>query len=778
MIRNYPYLTDTKFLNAIYGQHNKTIYVNIVVLSWEEREIQEIQGQVISGSISVNGDSAVRRTANLSVKVTKESELYNNIDSLFSINKKMFLETGLANNLRHISDYEQYKNYPIIWFPHGTYVIQSCSVSHDNTGVTLSLSLNDKMCLLNGEAGGVIPASVNFESIDTLGPDGDLHTEYQRINSIIPEMVHHFGGESINKIIVNDIDNKIKQVLKWRGSNPLYLWSYHDIEEENNEQYFYTTINAPKDISADNWSKKKIIYNYDCGYTYTDFVYPGELTASPGDSVCTVLDKIKSTLGNYEYYYDVFGNFIFQEIKNYVNVSQWRSMYQQYFEHETDYLPYNYNTRLSNAVYHFDNSDFIISYNNNPQFNMIKNDFVVWGVRESSSGTKLPCRYHLAIDERPKLLEPFVFPFDLVFDTSMDDKIRRAYVIPPNNDEDDKYYTFNSLEELEEKYPQGKVGQYYRIRNNRTDPNPREGEDYDHKAFQIYTWVNDIDNYNNLLSNYIAQAKDENTPVSTLSSDDREIKSGYIKMSLATFYMAGTFSIPIDTDWRNILYFRGLLDSQQSLNNDESYYWAELCNEWPKIYNIEGKRYSIIDESEPEDETWIDGVLDSPSSLDWWFDIIDNDAALAKFSVKAIGRRSYSKTDNDCNCVFEPDIPDIVMVGPGETDYRSQMTQAELRELGLVPVQVQDAIYNSVVPGGTFNSCYQHIRQILTNYTNYNESISVTCLPIYHLEPNTRVFFNDPESGIYGEYIINSISYSLGNAATMSISARKVIEKI
>lgn len=747
MIKNYPYLKDTSFLNKIYGQHNKTVYVNINILSWEERKLAEVQGQVISGSISVNGDSIIRRTANLSIKVTDKAELYNNIESLFAINKKIFLETGIANGLRHIE--KEYMNYPIIWFPHGTYIVQNYSISYDNSGITLSLSLADKMCLLNGDSGGVIPASVNFESIDTIGPDGDLHTNYQRINSIISEIVHHFGGEDINKIIVNDIDNKIKQVLKWKGSNPLYLW----VNNNDSKDCFYTTINAPRGLETSEWSRKKIIYNYDTGYTYTDFVYPGELSANPGDSVCTVLNKIKETLGNYEYFYDIFGNFIFQEIKNYINVSKWRTMYQQYFESPNDYLPYNYNTRLSTAVYYFNDSSFIINYNNNPQFNMIKNDFIVWGAREGSNGTKLPCRYHLAIDERPKLLEPMSIPFSICFDTSMDDKIRRCYPISGE---------YDSLEELQTTLPQGIVGKYYRVRNNITDPQPLAGQAYDHTAFQIYTWINDIDNYNNLLYNYQTAAEDNNT-ISTTLDENRKIKSGYIKMPLATYYLANTFSIPIVTDWRNILYYQGLQESHLSL--DTNYYWAELCNEWPKIYDIENNQ-------------WIDGILDSPSSLDWWLDIIDNDSTLSQFSVNAIGRRSYTKADNDCNCVFEPDIPDIIMVGPGEIDYRSQMSRTQFEELGLVPVQVQQAVYDSVAPGGAFNSCYQHVRQILADYTNYNENISVTCLPIYHLEPNTRVFFNDPESGIYGEYIINSLSYSLGNAATMSISARKVIEKI
>ncbi len=55
--------------------------------------------------------------------------------------------------------------------------------------------------------------------------------------------------------------------------------------------------------------------NEDVGYTYADFVYDTELTANLGESVVTVLDKIKQYLGNYEYFYDEFGVFHFREIK-------------------------------------------------------------------------------------------------------------------------------------------------------------------------------------------------------------------------------------------------------------------------------------------------------------------------------------------------------------------------------------------------------------------------------------------------------------------------------
>ena len=36
-------------------------------------------------------------------------------------------------------------------------------------------------------------------------------------------------------------------------------------------------------------------------------------------------------------------------------------------------------------------------------FNMIKNDYIVWGLRKTTNGNTLPIRYHLAIDSKPKI---------------------------------------------------------------------------------------------------------------------------------------------------------------------------------------------------------------------------------------------------------------------------------------------------------------------------------------------------------------------------------------
>jgi hypothetical protein len=51
-------------------------------------------------------------------------------------------------------------------------------------------------------------------------------------------------------------------------------------------------------------------------------------------------------------------------------------------------------------------------------------------------------------------------------------------------------------------------------------------------------------------------------------------------------------------------------------------------------------------------------------------------------------------------------------------------------------------------------------------------------IPVYYLEPNTRIFVHDENSGIEGEYLIDRLSIPLSNNGTMSISATKALERL
>ena len=53
------------------------------------------------------------------------------------------------------------------------------------------------------------------------------------------------------------------------------------------------------------------------------------------------------------------------------------------------------------------------------------------------------------------------------------------------------------------------------------------------------------------------------------------------------------------------------------------------------------------------------------------------------------------------------------------------------------------------------------------------ENITITAIPIYYLEPNTRIFVQDKETNIEGEYIINRLTIPLNYNGTMSIAANK-----
>ena len=66
----------------------------------------------------------------------------------------------------------------------------------------------------------------------------------------------------------------------------------------------------------------------------------------------------------------------------------------------------------------------------------------------------------------------------------------------------------------------------------------------------------------------------------------------------------------------------------------------------------------------------------------------------------------------------------------------------------------------------------------LYNYACCTESITLNTLPVYYLEPNTRIFVNDANSGIQGEYLIDRLSFQLSINGTMSISATKAIERL
>ena len=93
MKKSYPYLNDENFIKKINKQRVAKEYIKITLLDWKGMPIKEIQGLITGGSGNIDGQSAMRRSINLSVAVPN-SEFTNitNVDNLFSINiSKIYL---------------------------------------------------------------------------------------------------------------------------------------------------------------------------------------------------------------------------------------------------------------------------------------------------------------------------------------------------------------------------------------------------------------------------------------------------------------------------------------------------------------------------------------------------------------------------------------------------------------------------------------------------------------------------------------------------------------
>ena len=393
------------FLYLLDRQQNKIIHVKIISLTFDERPIETMEGLATAGSVNLDGASAVRSTCQLSLVTPK--------DYYWGLNTKIHLYIGVENYVD--------KDYPdIIWFDKGIYVITSFSSSHSATSYTINISGKDKMCLLNGEVGGSLNSSVDFGTFEQQDTNGNWKKIKQPVKNIIRDMVHQYAGEPFHNIIINDLEEVGLELQEYRYSTPMYIW-----RQNNNNDYMQGTLsdqtkelkwgsyNTIAQMKANNfkfepltddfvsaskdeaeYGKEKvyvaeITYGQTAGYKEIDLVYPGELIANIGESITSVLDKIKNFLGDFEYFYNTYGQFVFQRKKTYVN-AVWSPIQKeenggQYVGNESQY------------AYMFSGTGFFTAINNAPNLLDLRNDFTVWGKRSGD----VPIHMRYAIDVKP-----------------------------------------------------------------------------------------------------------------------------------------------------------------------------------------------------------------------------------------------------------------------------------------------------------------------------------------------------------------------------------------
>lgn len=695
MRKTYPYLsngyietekeglTRREFLAQLDDIINQKRYAKLTLLNWAEEPLKEIQGEIVSGSLSKDGSSAVRVTGNLTTAVDAGSYSVEDANMDFAINKKIFIEVGIRN------DTKQYKDYPILWFPQGVFFIKSFACnSSSTTALNISLTVNDKMSMLNGDAGGTFPSTIILDEQDTQTETGEYATEKVLIYNIIQEVVHHWGGEDLNNIVIEDVPTRIKRIMRWNGDTPLYLVSNGGQAEAGTLSYEPTTILPTEGRYL------QINNGDDAGYIYDDFVYDKELTMNAGQTVVDALEAIKQYLGNFEYFYDAFGIFHFREIKNYLNTTQGKIVLDDMTEND-----YMVDRAIPKEVYTFSDTSNLLSINVNPQYNSIKNDFIVHGTRKgTNSDIAYDVFYHLVIDSKPNIGNIYT---NLLLYRELDTDLLCG-IFPIVVQELPDYGEFNSVYKVGDK---------------------------------AYMW-----------------------------DDDNSWK----ELKVEGYYTAA--SPYITKDWRTELYLKGM---QALANNsvDRGYYFEELRAFWPQIYDLKNQQFW----GEAEDSSIQARVL---TDGNYYLDFIDSAGSLGKYSVSNIGRRTNVVVNEDVNCLFEPEVPNIVFLNLDLNDSDPDKL-AELRDecqnSGQPWAQTSGEIFKAFTTGGYHNGAYDYICSELYTHTTYQTTISMTAIPNYWIEPNSRIRIADNATKTFGNYMIQNISLPLDVGSVMSITANECV---
>ena len=695
MRKTYPYLsneyveteedglTRREFLAQLDDIINQKRYAKLTLLNWAEEPLKEIQGEIVSGSLSKDGSSAVRVTGNLTTAVDAGSYSVEDANMDFSINKKIFIEVGIRN------DTKQYKDYPILWFPQGVFFIKSFACNSSSTAaLNISLTVNDKMSMLNGDAGGTFPSTIILDEQDTQTETGEYATEKVLIYNIIQEVVHHWGGEDLNNIVIEDVPTRIKRSMRWNGDTPLYLVSNGGQAEAGTLSYEPTTILPTEGRYL------QINNGDDAGYIYDDFVYDKELTMNAGQTVVDALEAIKQYLGNFEYFYDAFGIFHFREIKNYLNTTQGKIVLDDMTEND-----YMVDRAIPKEVYTFSDTSNLLSINVNPQYNSIKNDFIVHGTRKgTNSNISYDVFYHLAIDSKPNIGNIYT---NLLLYRELDTDLLCG-IFPIVVQELPDYGEFNSVYKVGDK---------------------------------AYMW-----------------------------DDDNSWK----ELKVEGYYTAA--NPYITKDWRTELYLKGM---QALANNsvDRGYYFEELRAFWPQIYDLKNQQFwGEVEDSSIQARVLTDG--------NYYLDFIDSAGSLGKYSVSNIGRRTNVVVNEDVNCLFEPEVPNIVFLNLDLNDSDPDKL-AELRDecqnSGQPWAQTSGEIFRAFTTGGYHNGAYDYICSELYTHTTYQTTISMTAIPNYWIEPNSRIRIADNATKTFGNYMIQNISLPLDVGSVMSITANECV---
>lgn len=825
---------DKDFLLELDKYKNKIIYARITALKFNESPVETIEGRVTQGSINLDGASAVRRSCSLTLvaqnfdynnyvwgmntKFRLEIGVNNDIDPTYPeiiwFNQGIYLITSfsVARNTTSFNITIQGKDKMCLLNGEvgGTINVTTDFGKMDEQTtsgywITKHVLLKDIIKNAVHTYGGEPLHNIIINDLDDLGLE---LLEYKYENPLY--LYRNINGQLYDNMT---LDGK-KECWYWESIENLPDWlkaileaaglssfgSYHQITLEqlddtdfeqltdgligsqNPKQlvfskpeggFEYNNViyhNAPSSDKI--FIVAKILTGDTVGYRTTDLTYPGDLIANVGENITSVLDKIKNMLGEFEYFYDVDGQFIFQKKQIYINTSTILGSGTE--THVSEEGIYN----TMGTAYAFSGGELITVFNNNPNLLNLRNDFSVWGSRTGISGIEIPVHMRYAIDEKPvsytsisitegspasAAIAAYNKKYSVNVATSQvsttyttaqydwreiiyrmaHDYFKYAHIL------DD--FTIKVAEANPSLYPFGMTGyeQYY------TDIQGFWRELYNPDAVGAAA-TDDRDQYAENVGNIQLEIADTKSEMAAAQS----------KLNIAEA------ELPSKTIESEIVAAEQFIEAQKTIIQTCENTLARLEASLKEAQAQLDKANSGLDTYYPtssELKYWNRAVYEAPETLNFWLDFLDG-GELAQFNVKNTGVRPKAINDTSVKSIYFRETPQVIFVPENASDQSYGAGYSYIQAGAHI-----DAMF-SVSSQGV--SAKTKIDELLYKHSYCVESASITTIPIYYLEPNCRIHIHDEETNLDGDYIVSKLTIPLAYNGTMSITATKAVSNI
>lgn len=181
----------------ILKQSYKDIHIKVQLLNSKYMIIDEIQGYITQGSMSINADSDVRRVANITMIVNDDS-------MLIGPDKRIWID----KYIRIYYGFDYIRTGEIIWYDLGIYLFGDNTFTYDTATKSLVISCYDLMCKLNSFRGGQLQGLSTVIPVDS------------KIRDVMISVITQLGG--FEKYLIEDTGKTVPYDLEYETGAAVY----------------------------------------------------------------------------------------------------------------------------------------------------------------------------------------------------------------------------------------------------------------------------------------------------------------------------------------------------------------------------------------------------------------------------------------------------------------------------------------------------------------------------------------------------------------------------